>query len=114
MDFAMTWYSFVFPNTALTTATFAVAKALDNNRPIQIVGCVMSCLLIVVWIFVFVMMIRAIVLKQILWPQKQEDRDEGGWKESDAFAYSSFPRNWLRRYTDPSSQLPKLHLQHIR
>jgi len=25
-------------------------------------------------------MLRAIVLKQILWPQKQEDRDEGGWK----------------------------------
>lgn len=27
----------------------------------------------------FTMMIRAVVLKQILWPQKQEDKDEGGW-----------------------------------
>lgn len=26
------------------------------------------------------MMFRAVILKQILWPQKQEDRDEGGWK----------------------------------
>jgi hypothetical protein len=26
------------------------------------------------------MMIRAVILKDILWPQKQEDRDEGGWK----------------------------------
>ncbi len=25
-------------------------------------------------------MIRAVVVKDILWPQKQEDRDEGGWK----------------------------------
>lgn len=79
MLFAMTWYSFVFPNTALTTATFAVAKALDNNRPIEILGCVMTVLLVITWIYVSVMMIRAVVRKQILWPQKQEDRDEGGW-----------------------------------
>lgn len=26
------------------------------------------------------MMIRAVIVKDILWPQKQEDRDEGGWK----------------------------------
>jgi predicted RNA polymerase sigma factor len=29
------------------------------------------------------MMIRAVVLKQILWPQRQEDRNEGGWVEGD-------------------------------
>jgi tellurite resistance protein TehA-like permease len=81
MDFAMTWYSFVFPNTALTTATFAVARALDNNRPIQYVGCVLTVGLIITWLFVFSMMLRAVWLKQILWPQKQEDRDEGGWAE---------------------------------
>ncbi|KAF2712676.1 hypothetical protein K504DRAFT_372809 [Pleomassaria siparia CBS 279.74] len=80
MDFAMTWYSFVFPNTALTTATFAIAKALNGNSPIRYVGCAMTVLLIVVWVMVVGMMIRAVVLKQILWPQKQEDRTEGGWK----------------------------------
>ena len=79
MHFAMTWYSFVFPNTALVTATFAVAKALDN-QPIRIFGCVLTCLLIMTWLFVFFMMIRAVRAKQILWPQKQEDRDEGGWR----------------------------------
>ncbi|KAL2354253.1 voltage-dependent anion channel [Cryomyces antarcticus] len=78
MDFAMTWYSFIFPNTALTTATFAVANALDN-QPIRILGCVMVCLLVLVWMCVFAAMIRAVVMKDILWPQKQEDRDEGGW-----------------------------------
>ncbi|KAF1959870.1 C4-dicarboxylate transporter/malic acid transport protein, partial [Byssothecium circinans] len=84
MDFAMTWYSFVFPNTALTTATFAIAKALSRNRAISIVGCVMTCMLIVVWAFVFGMMVRAVVLRQILWPQKQEDRTEGGWRQQSA------------------------------
>jgi len=81
IDFAMTWYSFVFPNTALTTATFAVARALDGNRNINIVGCVMAVALVATWVVVFGMMVRAVWLRQILWPQKQEDRDEGGWDE---------------------------------
>ncbi|KAF2871884.1 voltage-dependent anion channel-domain-containing protein [Massariosphaeria phaeospora] len=81
MDFAMTWYSFVFPNTALTTATFAIGKALGANRPIQYVGCAMAVALVVTWCFVVGMMVRAVLLRQILWPQKQEDRSEGGWKQ---------------------------------
>ncbi|KAF2748223.1 hypothetical protein M011DRAFT_400985 [Sporormia fimetaria CBS 119925] len=80
LDFAMTWYSFVFPNTALATATFAVSRALGGNRPIQWIGCVMVAALVGLWVFVFVMMCRAVWLKQILWPQRQEDRDEGGWR----------------------------------
>lgn len=82
MDFAMTWYSFIFPNTALTTATFSVAQALDNNRPINIVGCVLTVGLIPLWLFVAYMQVRAVLTRQILWPQKQEDRDEGGFKET--------------------------------
>lgn len=49
LDFAMTWYSFVFPNTALTTSTFAISYALHGDlteassfsrgaRPFQILG----------------------------------------------------------------------------
>ena len=79
MTFTMTWFSYVFPNTALITATFAVGKAL-KSRAIQIVGCVMTPILIIVWFGVFGMMFRAIYLKQILWPQKGEDKDEGGFK----------------------------------
>jgi hypothetical protein len=79
MHFAMNWYSFVFPNTALTTSTFAVATALNGNRAFRIVGCILTVAIIITWIFVFGMMIRAVYLKQVLWPQMQEDRDEGGW-----------------------------------
>lgn len=89
MPFAMTWYSFVFPNTALVTATFAVGKAF-GSKAIQVVGCVLTVVLMMVWIFVFVMMVRAIVLKQILWPQNGEDKDEGGWK---ATIKSDHPQN---------------------
>ena len=64
---------------ALTTATFAIGRAL-NNVPIQVVGCVMACLLVVAWFTIFSIMIRAVIMRDILWPQKQEDREEGGWK----------------------------------
>lgn len=79
LTFTMTWYSFVFPNTALVTSTFAIGKAFQS-RAIQIIGCVMTAILIPTWFFVVIMMIRAIRLKQILWPQKGEDKDEGGFK----------------------------------
>ena len=78
--FSMTFYSYVFPNTALTTATLAVGKAL-SNRPILILGTVMAGLIVVAWLTIFSMMIRAVVVKDILWPQKQEDRAEGGWEK---------------------------------
>ncbi len=88
MSFAMNWFSFIFPNTALITATFAVAKAF-NSPAINIIGCVMTCLLILTWLFVVFMMFRAIHLKQILWPQKGEDRDEGGFRSEDAESLST-------------------------
>lgn len=108
MDFAMTWYSFVFPNTALTTATFAVSLALHGDlataphfsrgtRPFQILGLVMTVGLILTWVFVSVMMIRAVVLKQILWPQKQEDRDEGGWGRDEAVRKGEIRSVWNSR-----------------
>ncbi|KAK7519607.1 voltage-dependent anion channel-domain-containing protein [Phyllosticta citriasiana] len=115
MDFAMTWYSFVFPNTALTTATFAVAKALDNNHALQIIGCVLTCGLIVTWFFVFSMMIRAVVTRQILWPQKQEDRNEGGFKTLAAHSEMRDQRKLTRTNTfetpahPPDTPDPEMH-----
>lgn len=81
MDFAMTWYSFIFPNTALTTATFAVATALGGNAAIRYVGCAMTVGLVAMWVFVVGMNVRAVVIGQVLWPEKQEDRTEGGWTQ---------------------------------
>lgn len=87
MLFAMNWFSFIFPNTALITATFAVGKAF-NSPAINIIGCTITCLLILTWLFVVFMMFRAVYLKQILWPQKGEDRDEGGFHSKDAESLS--------------------------
>ncbi|KAI9793181.1 MAG: hypothetical protein M1816_000601 [Peltula sp. TS41687] len=75
--FSMTWFSFVFPNTALVAATFAVGKALDA-KPVQIVGCVLAVALVLVWLFVVAMMCRAVYRREILWPQTGEERDAVG------------------------------------
>ncbi|KAJ5225170.1 hypothetical protein N7468_006395 [Penicillium chermesinum] len=77
--FSMTWFSFVFPNTALITATFAIGKAF-SCKPINIVGCVAVFPLFIMYFFVCYRMIRAVVKHQILWPQKGEDRNEGGFE----------------------------------
>jgi C4-dicarboxylate transporter/malic acid transport protein len=79
MPFAMTWFSFIFPQTALTTATFRVAEAFDVDA-LRVIGCVMTVALVVVWVFVVGCMVRAVAKKQILWPEKGEDKSEGGFR----------------------------------
>jgi tellurite resistance protein TehA-like permease len=79
MPFSMTWFSFIFPQTALTTATFAIAEAFDVNA-IRVLGCILTGLLVLAWGVVVGFMIRAIATKQILWPEKGEDKSEGGFK----------------------------------
>lgn len=73
--FDMTWYSFVFPNTAMITATQAVGNAFDA-RAIQILGTVMAVLLVLVWAFVFGTMLRALWLRKLLWPEGDHDELE--------------------------------------
>lgn len=82
IPFQMTWYSYIFPQTALTTATFRIADVFEIHS-LKIIGCVMTGLLILMWFFVVGMMFRAIILKQILWPEKGEDREEGGYVRPD-------------------------------
>ena len=79
LQFGMTWFSFVFPNTALITATFAIGNAFSSPA-INWIGCIATCGLIVVWLLVFAAMVHAISTKKVLWPQKGEDRDVGGVK----------------------------------
>ncbi|KAI9857781.1 MAG: hypothetical protein M1813_008032 [Trichoglossum hirsutum] len=88
MQFAMTWYSFVFPNTALVIATLAVGKAFSSFA-INVVGTVIGCALVPLWVFVFWMMVRAVLRRQILWPEKGEDRVEGGWTRRQTTVESS-------------------------
>ncbi|KAI2610741.1 voltage-dependent anion channel [Hypoxylon fragiforme] len=73
MPFQMTWWSFVFPNTAFVTATFALATAVSSNG-LRIAACVMTGILIVVWALVFITMLRCLWNRKLLWPKELEDR----------------------------------------
>lgn len=75
LQFDMTWYSFVFPNTALVTATLAIGKTLES-KAIQVVGTLMAGMLVVLWLFVFCMMIRAVVIKRLLWPVEESKNEK--------------------------------------
>lgn len=70
IGFQMTFFSFVFPNTALLTATYQIANAF-SCRPLQIVGCAMTGLLVLVWAIIFVTMIRCIWKRELLWPKEE-------------------------------------------
>ncbi|KAB8339325.1 hypothetical protein FH972_022258 [Carpinus fangiana] len=110
LHFAMTWNAFIFPNTALTSATFAVAKGLDGVLALEVIGCTLTCILVGVWLIVMTMMVRAVLRKQLLWPQKQEDRDVDAWK-SDIRAKQLREAGELvsRRLASVSEQGPGLH-----
>ena len=82
LSFAMTWYSFVFPNTAMVTSTFAIGRAFES-LVVEIIGCVFAGILVAAWFIVFGMNIRAVIRKDILWPQTGEDRCEGGFECGD-------------------------------
>lgn len=68
-SFQMTFFSFVFPNTALITATYQIGKAFQCNA-IEIVGCVMTGFLVLAWMVIFGLMLRSIWRKQLLWPKE--------------------------------------------
>lgn len=73
MPFQMTWWSFVFPNTALVTATLALATALDSAG-MRVFGCVMAACLAIVWLLVFVTMLRCLWKRQLLWPKELDSK----------------------------------------
>ncbi|KAI0484117.1 voltage-dependent anion channel-domain-containing protein [Xylariaceae sp. FL0804] len=71
MPFQMTWWSFVFPNTALVTATLALSEAMDSAG-LRVFGSVMATALVVVWTLVFATMLRCLGRRQLLWPKELE------------------------------------------
>lgn len=68
MPFQMTWWSFVFPNTALITATEAMAKALDSSG-LKVLSCVLAGCLVIVWAGVFYAMLSCLRHRKLLWPK---------------------------------------------
>lgn len=75
MSFHLVWYALVFPNVGFTIAVIKIGQQLLSPG-IQWVGSIMTIILITVWLFVMVMHFRAVVTKQIMMPDADEDKGE--------------------------------------
>ena len=84
MSFDINWFSFVFPNSALVTATFAVGKAF-RVRSIQRLGLVLAVVLLVVWFSVVGFLLRALWLRDVLW--SNDDDDDGDIDDVDGHGH---------------------------
>lgn len=75
MGFHLSWWSFVFPNVGFALALIEIGKAFNSNA-IFWVCTVQTTLLVCMWLFVGTCHAWAVCHKKIMWPGKDEDRDE--------------------------------------
>ncbi|KAF5553246.1 Malic acid transport [Fusarium phyllophilum] len=68
LPFQMTWWSFVFPNTALVTATSVMGKIFDSNG-LHIFASVMTVAIIIIWALIFIRMCWSLKSRKLLWPK---------------------------------------------
>lgn len=73
MSFHLVWWASVFPNIALALVTGRIGERLES-RGIMGVASAMAVLLVVAWMFVAALNVRAVVVKQIMMPGKDEDK----------------------------------------
>ncbi|KAI9661223.1 MAG: hypothetical protein M1821_009550 [Bathelium mastoideum] len=75
MTFHLTWWAFVFPNVGFTIAIIQIGEGLESNA-ITWVGSILTIILVAVYLFVLGAHIKAVLAKDIMWPGKDEDKDE--------------------------------------
>lgn len=71
IKFDVTFFAYVFPNSALVSATHMVGQAFENDV-VEILGTVLGVSLIVVWIVVFGKMVWGVWRRRLLWPAEKE------------------------------------------
>jgi tellurite resistance protein TehA-like permease len=74
VGFTTTWWALIFPNVGFTVATVQIGQELKSPAILWI-GSMMTISLVAVWLFTWVMCIRAIFTNRVMWPGKDEDKD---------------------------------------
>lgn len=74
-SFHLSWWAMVFPNTGFTIATITLGNAF-NSPGIKGVGSAMSVAIVLMWSFVLVSHIRAVLNQSIMYPGRDEDVSE--------------------------------------
>ncbi|KAL5406541.1 hypothetical protein PMIN06_012377 [Paraphaeosphaeria minitans] len=87
MSFTLNWWAFIFPNAGLTLATIQIAGAL-NSDGIRGVASALTIVLVMLWLLVAVLCIKAVFMGELLWPGKDEDKTMKGigWGKDGAFS----------------------------
>ena len=73
MSFHLVWWGTVFPNVGFTITTISVGESLESEGILWIASA-MTILLVGLWVFVFISHVRAVLLKHIMMPGKDEDK----------------------------------------
>ncbi|KAH7356679.1 voltage-dependent anion channel-domain-containing protein [Rhexocercosporidium sp. MPI-PUGE-AT-0058] len=71
IKFDVTFFAYVFPNSALVSATHMVGRAFENDV-VEILGTVFGVTLILVWVVVFGKTVWVVWRKRLLWPAEKE------------------------------------------
>ena len=72
LEFKLNWWAFVFPNVGFTIAIIDIGKVL-RSEAVKWVGSVMTVLMVVLYLFIPVSYVRAVVGRKILWEGSDED-----------------------------------------
>jgi C4-dicarboxylate transporter/malic acid transport protein len=73
--FHLGWWAMVFPNSGFTIATIQIGNAL-NSEGLRYLGNGMTIGIVIMWFFVFYMNIRAVVVRDIMYPGMDEDVED--------------------------------------
>lgn len=73
MEFSLSWWAFIFPNGGFTLATIQIGEALDS-RSIKLVSSVMTVLLVIAWLVISVLCVKAFLRKKVMWPGRDDDK----------------------------------------
>lgn len=73
--FHLGWWAMVFPNTGFTLATISIGKELASGS-IQWVTTGISICMVIIFVFVFVNHVRAVVVQDIMYPGRDENVED--------------------------------------
>jgi len=74
MGFALPWWAFIFPNVGFVVATVDLGLEMGSEGVLW-VGSALTIGLVGIWLVTVGMCVRAVVLGEILWPGKDEDKN---------------------------------------
>lgn len=75
IHFTLNFWAFIFPNVGLTIATIQIGTVL-NSTGIKAVSSAMTILLVIGWLIIVPLTVKAVWTGQVMWPGMDEDEED--------------------------------------